>query len=61
MPRQLLRGAATLGAVDKDHSNFVKIRVVHDVSRSKGSSTNEGITFDKSTFPSVADAFALLR
>ena len=61
MPRQLLRGAAALGAVDKDHSNFVKIRVVHDVSRPKGSSTNEGITFDKSTFPSVADAFALLR
>ena len=61
MPRELLRGVAALGAVDKDHSNFEKIRVVHDMSRPDGSSTNEGITYDKSSFPTVADAFALLR
>jgi hypothetical protein len=38
------RGFAALGVVDKDHSGMAKVRVVHDLSRPIGTSTNLGIS-----------------
>jgi hypothetical protein len=58
---QFARGTAAMGVVDKDHSNFVKVRVVHDFSRPEGLSTNDGIEFPRMSLPTVGDAFALLQ
>jgi hypothetical protein len=55
------RGTAAIGVVDKDHSDFVKVRVVHDLSRPEDLSTNDGIDIPHSLFPTVGDAFALLQ
>jgi hypothetical protein len=55
------RGTAATGVVDKDHSNFVKVRVVHDLSRPENVSTNDGIDIPHSSLPTVGDAFALLQ
>ena len=55
------RGFAALGVVDKDHSNMAKVRVVHDLSRPTGTSTNLGISIEHCSLPSVRDAFNLLR
>ena len=55
------RGFAALGVVDKDNSNMAKVRVVHDLSRPIGTSTNLGITIEHCSLPSVRDAFDLLR
>ena len=55
------RGFAALGAVDKDNSNMAKVRVVHDLSRPIGTSTNMGISIEHCSLPSVRDAFNLLR
>jgi hypothetical protein len=58
---QSLAGIAALGVVDKDHSNFEKIRVVLDLLRAKWTSTNDRVEFVTRSFPTVKDAFALLR
>jgi hypothetical protein len=55
------RGTAAIGVVDKDHSDFVKVRVVHDLSRPENVSTNDGIDIPHSSLPTVGDAFALLQ
>jgi len=55
------RGFAALGVVDKDNSNMAKVRVVHDLSRPTGTSTNLGISIKHCSLPSVRDAFDLLR
>ena len=55
------RGIAALGVVDKDHSGMAKVRVVHDLSRPVGTSTNLGVTIEHCSLPSVRDAFNLLR
>jgi hypothetical protein len=57
----LARGTAALGVVDKDHSNFAMVWVVHDMSRPEGLSTNDGIDIPQSLLPSVVDASALLQ
>ena len=49
-----------LGAVDKDHSNFAKIRIVNDMSRPRGSSLNDCTDIGKHTLSTVKDAFVLL-
>jgi hypothetical protein len=55
------RGTAAIGVVDKDHSNFVKVRVVHNLSRPENVSTNDGLDIPHSSLPTVGDAFALLE
>jgi hypothetical protein len=55
------RGFAALGVVDNDHSDMAKVRVVHDLSRSIGTSTNLGISIEHCSLPTVRDAFDLLR
>jgi hypothetical protein len=40
---------------------MAKVRVVHDLSRPIGTSTNLGITIEHCSLPSVRDAFDLLR
>jgi hypothetical protein len=47
--------------VDKDNSDMAKVRVVHDLSRPIGTSTNLGISIEHCSLPSVRDAFDLLR
>ena len=37
------RGTAALGVVDKDHSDMVKVRVVRNLSRPEGVSTNDAL------------------
>jgi len=59
--KDFLRGTAALGVVDKDHSNFEKVRVVHDFSRPLGTSTNLGISYVKASFASPDTAFSMLR
>jgi protein-S-isoprenylcysteine O-methyltransferase Ste14 len=55
------RGFAALGVVDKDHSNMAKVRVVHELSRPTGTSSNLDISIEHCSLPSVRDAFNLLR
>jgi hypothetical protein len=47
--------------VDKDHSDMVKVRAVHNLSRPEGASTNDGIDIPHSSLPTVGDAFVLLQ
>jgi hypothetical protein len=54
-------GIAALGVVDTDHSNFEKVRIVHDLSRPRGSSTNDRIDFVTKSFPTVKSAYAYMR
>ena len=55
------RGTAALGCVDKNHSNFKNIRVVHNMSRPENTSTNNGTDIPHSSLPTVGDAFAILE
>lgn len=55
------RGIAAMGVVDKDHSGMAKVRVVHDLSRPIGTSTNLGVSIEHCSLPTVKDAFNLLR
>jgi hypothetical protein len=57
----LARGTAALGVVDKNHSNFEQVRVVHNMSRPEATSTNDGIDIPHSSLPTVGDAFAILQ
>ena len=50
------RGTAALDVVDKDHSDMVKVRVVHNLSRPECVSTNDGIDIPHSSLPTVGDA-----
>jgi hypothetical protein len=50
-----------LGVVDKDHSDMMKVRAVHNLSRPEGASTNDGIDIPHSSLPTVGDAFVLLQ
>jgi hypothetical protein len=62
LDQQYARGTAAIGVVDKYHSNFAKVRVVHhDLSRPDGLSTNDGIGIPRSLLLTVGDAFALLQ
>jgi len=59
--RDFARGTAALGVVDKNHSNMEKVRAVHDLSRPKGVSTDDGIDIPQSSLPTVGDAYVLLQ
>jgi hypothetical protein len=54
------RGFAALGVVDKDNSNMAKVRVVHDLSRPIGTSTNLGITIEHCSLPSSSSKATFL-
>ena len=59
--KSFLRGHAALGVADKDKSNFQKIRLIHDLSRPFGTSTNDHTFYDKRVFASVKTACDLVR
>ena len=54
-------GTAAIGVVDKQRSGFVKHRIVLDLSRPEGVSTNARASFDSRVFPTVRTAMDLLR
>ena len=54
-------GTAAIGVVDKQRSGFVKHRIIHDLSRPEGVSTNDRSSFDSRVFPTVRNAMDLLR
>jgi hypothetical protein len=56
-----MNSLVVMGVVDKDHSDFVKVRAVHNLSRPEGVSTNDGIDIPQSSLPTVGDAFVLLQ
>ncbi len=49
-------GPSAMGMVDKDHSNFVKVRIVHDLSRPEGESVNSAITIQQRSVITVHQA-----
>jgi hypothetical protein len=51
------RGFAALGVVDKDHSDMAKVRVVHNLSRPIGTSTNLGISIAHCSLPDSPGRF----
>ena len=53
-------GLSAVGCVDKDHSNFEKIRIINDLARPLGSSVNDCTEVDKYRFASVADAYSYM-
>jgi hypothetical protein len=59
--KQDLVGVAAIGVADKDHSNFDKIRIVHDLSRPVGISTNDCSDFDKRSFAKAESAWSLMQ
>lgn len=61
VPKEFLRGCSALGVVDKDHSGMAKVRLVHDLSRPEGCSTNDTTTVQKRKFATVMDAADLIR
>ena len=56
-----VNGVSAIGIVDKQRSGFVKHRLVHDLSRPDGASTNEHAQFDSRRFPTVRTAMKLIR
>ena len=54
-------GTAAIGVVDKQRSGFVKHRIVLDLSRPEGFSTNARSSFDSRVFSSVRTAMDLIR
>ena len=52
---------SAIGIVDKQRSGFVKHRIVHDLGRPDGMSTNEHARFEKRRFSTVRTAVTLLR
>jgi hypothetical protein len=54
-------GTAAIGIVDKQRSGFVKHRLILDLSRPDGLSTNARATVNKRVFPSVRDAMDVVR
>ena len=56
-----ISGTAAIGVVDKQRSGFVKHRIVLDLSRPEGISTNARSSFESRVFPSVRTAMDLIR
>jgi hypothetical protein len=54
-------GLIAIGVVDKDHSGFVKVRIVSDYSRPHGTSLNDCIEIGKDKFETVRSAYPFLR
>ena len=54
-------GTAAIGIVDKQRSGFVKHRLIHDLSRPEGDSTNARASFESRVFPTVRSAMKLMR
>ncbi|KAK3249507.1 hypothetical protein CYMTET_41060 [Cymbomonas tetramitiformis] len=61
VPEGWARAIHGVGVVDKDHSNFEKVRVVHNYSENDGSSVNAGTDIPAQKWQSISDAFSFLR
>ncbi|KAK3241795.1 hypothetical protein CYMTET_48479 [Cymbomonas tetramitiformis] len=61
VPEGWARAIHGVGVVDKDHSNFEKVRVVHNYSENDGSSVNAGTDILAQKWQSISDAFSFLR
>ena len=50
-------GLIAIGVVDKEHSGFVKVRIISDYSRPEGTSLNDSIVIEKVKFETVKSAY----
>jgi hypothetical protein len=53
-------GISAVGMVDKDKSGFIKVRIVHDLSRPENASVNHFTTLDHRQFITVAEAATMV-
>ncbi|KAK3265104.1 hypothetical protein CYMTET_26194 [Cymbomonas tetramitiformis] len=60
VPEGWARAIHGVGVVDKDHSNFEKVRVVHNYSENDVSSVNAGTDIPAQKWQSISDAFSFL-
>ena len=61
IPPHLAEAVHGVGVVDKDHSNFEKVRVVHNYSEGDDESVNSATDIPEQKWQSAADAMACLR
>ncbi|KAK3253955.1 hypothetical protein CYMTET_36816 [Cymbomonas tetramitiformis] len=61
IPDHIAAAVHGVGVVDKDHSNFEKVRVVHNYSENDDSSVNSATDIPQQKWQSVSDALAFLR
>eukprot|EP00854_Cymbomonas_tetramitiformis_P021312 gene21312-biopygen21978 len=61
IPSHLAEAVHGVGVVDKDHSNFEKVRVVHNYSENEDWSVNSATDIPEQKWQSAADAMAFLR
>ncbi|KAK3268167.1 hypothetical protein CYMTET_23319 [Cymbomonas tetramitiformis] len=61
IPPHLAEAVHGVGVVDKDHSNFEKVRVVHNYSENDDWSVNSATDIPEQKWQSAADAMAFLR
>ncbi|KAK3240132.1 hypothetical protein CYMTET_49989, partial [Cymbomonas tetramitiformis] len=61
IPSHFAEAVHGVGVVDKDHSNFEKVRVVHNYSENEDWSVNSATDIPEQKWQSAADAMAFLR